>query len=267
MPITLASWNVNGIRACHGKGHFDTFLAEVKPDIVCLQETKAQQEQSPLTLEGYHEFWNSADKSGYSGTAIFSRIKPLAVTAGLPKRLETKHELHDDDFGNTNNEGRVLTAEFEDFYLVTCYTPNVKDDLSRLAVRHEKWDPAFLAHVKALAKKKPVAFCGELNVAHTEDDLARPKQNVGKAGFTDEERDGFRAMLKAGFVDTFRLFTQGNGRYTWWSYRGGARSNNVGWRIDYFLVSEDLVDRVVAAEIHDQTLGSDHCPVSITLNL
>ncbi len=265
MTLRLASWNVNGIRAVHGKDLFQPFLDEVEPDVVCLQETKAQQEQSPLTLEGYHEFWHSADKAGYSGTAIFSKIKPLKVTNGLSKRLETKHGLHDDDFGNTNAEGRVITAEFDDFYLVTCYTPNVKDDLSRLAVRHEKWDPAFLDHVKALAKKKPVAFCGDLNVAHTEDDLARPKPNVGKAGFTDEERAGFEAMLAAGFVDTFRMFTQGNGHYTWWSYRGRARANNVGWRIDYFLVSQDLAPHVVDANVHDSVMGSDHCPVSITL--
>lgn len=267
MSITIASWNVNGIRAVHGKDLFQPFLDEVKPDIVCLQETKAQQAQSPLTLEGYHEFWHSADKAGYSGTAILSKIEPLSVTNGLAKRLETKHKLDDDDFGNTNSEGRVITAEFEDFYLVTVYTPNVKDDLSRLSARHEKWDPAFLDHVKALAKKKPVAFCGDLNVAHTEDDLARPKPNVGKAGFTDEERDGFRAMLKAGFVDTFRMFTQGNGYYTWWSYRGGARATNTGWRIDYFLVSQELAPKVTAAEIHASVMGSDHCPVSITLDV
>jgi exodeoxyribonuclease-3 len=265
MSPKLASWNVNGIRAVHGKGSFDTFLNEVQPDIVCLQEIKAQQAQSPLELSGYHEFWNAAEKPGYSGTAIFSKIAPLAVTYGLPRRLETKHGLHDDEFGNTNLEGRVLTAEFDDFFLVTCYTPNVKDDLSRLRVRHEKWDPAFLSHVKALQKKKPVVFCGDLNVAHTEDDLARPKQNVGKAGFTDEERAGFAAMLAAGFVDSFRLFTQGNGHYTWWSYRGGARASNVGWRIDYFLTSATLAPNIVAAEIHDDITGSDHCPVSITL--
>jgi exodeoxyribonuclease-3 len=267
MPLRLVSWNVNGIRAVHGKDLFQPFLDEVQPDIICLQETKAQQEQSPLELEGYHEFWHSAEKPGYSGTAIFSKIKPLSVTQGLAKRLETKHELNDDTFGNTNTEGRVITAEFESFYLVTVYTPNVKDDLSRLSVRHEKWDPAFLAHVKALTKKKPVAFCGDLNVAHTEDDLARPKPNVGKAGFTSEERKGFDAMLRAGFVDTFRMFTQGNGHYTWWSYRGGARSSNVGWRIDYFLVSDQLAEKVTDAQIHDQVMGSDHCPVSITLDL
>jgi exodeoxyribonuclease III len=267
MPLKLVSWNVNGIRAVHSKGLFDVFLNEVQPDIICLQEIKAQQEQSPLELSGYHEYWNSADKPGYSGTAIFSKIKPLSVVEGLPKRLETKHGLHDDEFGNTNTEGRVLTAEFDEFYLVTCYTPNAKDDLGRLQLRHQKWDPAFLAHVTALAKKKPVAFCGDLNVAHTEEDLARPKPNVGKAGFTDEEREGFGAMLKAGFVDTFRMFTQGNGHYTWWSYRGGARAGNVGWRIDYFLVSEELAPKVLAAEIHDGTMGSDHCPVSITLDV
>ena len=189
------------------------------------------------------------------------------MVTGLPTRLVNKLGLGDDAFGNTNEEGRVITVEYEDFYLVTVYTPNVKSDLSRLAVRHERWDPAFLAYVKSLNKKKPVAICGDLNVAHQADDLANPKPNVGKAGFTDEERAGIQALLDAGFVDSFRMFTEGNGHYTWWSNFSGARERNVGWRIDYFLVSSDLAPHVTAAEIHADLMGSDHCPVSITIDL
>lgn len=268
MTTRLVSWNINGIRAVHAtKGLFEPFVEALDPDVICLQEIKAERSQVELDLEGFEQHWHSADKKGYSGTAIFSKIPAAAVSTGLPSRIENKHRLAEDPFGNTNTEGRVITTEFDDFYLVTCYTPNVKDDLSRLQVRHQQWDPAFLAHVTSLKKKKPVAICGDLNVAHTEDDLARPKENKGKAGFTDEEREGLENLLNAGFVDTFRLFTQGNGHYTWWSFRGGARERNVGWRIDYFLVSDDLAPHVVAAEIHPDILGSDHCPVSITLDM
>jgi len=267
MPTRLVSWNVNGIRAVQRKGLFSPFVADLDPDVICLQEIKADQTQAESTLQGFSEHWHSASKKGYSGTAIFSRQEPLKVTMGLPTRLVNKHQLSDDPFGNTNEEGRVITAEFEDFYLVTVYTPNAKSDLGRLGVRHEQWDPAFLAYVKALNKKKPVAICGDLNVAHTPDDLANPKPNVGKAGFTDEERAGIQNLLDAGFVDSFRMFTEGNGHYTWWSNFSGARARNVGWRIDYFLVSHDLAPKVTAAEIHADVMGSDHCPVSITLDL
>jgi len=265
--MRIVSWNVNGIRAVQRKGLFDPFIETLQPDIICLQEIKAEQSQTDFTLDDYEEHWHSAQKKGYSGTAIFSKHAPLSVVTGLPANLVKKFGFAGDSFGNPNDEGRVVTAEYDDFYLVTAYTPNAKGDLGRLALRHERWDPAFLAHVKALQKRKPVAICGDLNVAHTEDDLANPKANVGKAGFTNEERHGFNQLIDAGFVDTFRLFTQGNGHYTWWSNFSGARARNVGWRIDYFLVSSDLASRVTAAEIHPDIMGSDHCPVSITLDI
>jgi exodeoxyribonuclease-3 len=265
--MRIVSWNVNGIRAVQRKGMFDPFLDSLQPDIICLQETKADQSQADCNLAGYEEHWHSAAKKGYSGTAIFSRHSPMSVVTGLPSDLVTKHQLAGDSFGNPNDEGRVVTAEYADFYLVTAYTPNAKGSLGRLALRHEQWDPAFLNYVKELNKTKPVAICGDLNVAHTDDDLANPKANVGKAGFTNEERHGFSQLLDAGFVDSFRIFTQGNGHYTWWSNFSGARARNVGWRIDYFLVSQDLAPRVQAAGIHPDIMGSDHCPVSITLDL
>ena len=261
--MRIASWNVNGIRAVQRKGLWEPFLAELDPDVICLQEIKADQSQVSVPLEGYHEIWHSAQKKGYSGTAIFSRVEPLSVTTGLSPRLAKKHGFADDSFGDPNAEGRVITVEFEDFYLVTVYTPNAKSDLSRLELRHQRWDPAFLSHLKALKKKKPVAVCGDLNVAHTEDDLAHPRPNMGKAGFTDEERAGIQSFLDAGFVDSFRMFTEGNGHYTWWSNFSKARERHVGWRIDYFLVSEDLAPRIDAAEIHAGIMGSDHCPVTI----
>jgi exodeoxyribonuclease-3 len=265
--MRLVSWNVNGIRAVVRKELFVPFLQSLQPDVICLQETKAQQEQAVLDLTGYEEHWNSAEKKGYSGTAIFSKTSPLTVLHGLPDRIIKKHKVIGDSFGDPNIEGRVLTAEYDSFYLVTVYTPNAKEDLGRLALRHEQWDPAFLAYAKELEKTKPVIFCGDLNVAHTPDDLANPKSNVGKKGFTAEERQGFQNFLDAGFVDTFRLFHQGNGHYSWWSNFANARSRNVGWRIDYFLVSESLRSHIVAAEIHADIMGSDHCPVSITLSI
>ena len=263
--MKIVSWNVNGIRAVERKGLFAPFLASLQPDILCLQEVKAEQSQADCDRTGYLEFWHSAEKKGYSGTALLSRVEPLDVRTGLATRLVNKFDLPKDPFGDPNREGRVITAEFDDFFLVTVYTPNVKDNLSRLALRHQGWDPAFLAHLAALKKKKPVAVCGDLNVAHTEDDLANPKSNLGKAGFTDEERQGIQALLDAGFVDSFRMFTEGNGHYTWWSMRSGARERNAGWRIDYFLVSDDLAPKITRAEIHPEIMGSDHCPVSITL--
>jgi exodeoxyribonuclease III len=263
--VKLYSWNVNGLRAVIKKGEFKKFIAKHKPDILCLQETKAEQGQAEVDLPDYEEYWNSASTKGYSGTAIFSRVKPLSVSFGFSKAIAKKYKLVDSAGRDSADEGRVITAEFAKYYVVTVYTPNAKDDLSRLPLREKHWDPAFLAHCKALEKKKPVIFCGDLNVAHTEFDLANPKPNVGNKGFTDEERAGFQAFIDAGFVDTFRLFKDGNGHYSWWSQRANCRARNIGWRIDYVLVSKALAKQVKAAQIHADVMGSDHCPVSITL--
>jgi exodeoxyribonuclease-3 len=264
--MKIYSWNVNGIRAVINKGEFQKFIAKHAPDILCLQETKAKQGQAEIDLPQYQEFWNSADKPGYSGTAIFTRIKPLEVINGLPEDIIAKYRVHGDVYGEPNKEGRVITAEFDKFYVVGVYTINIKDDLSRLPLR-QAWDQAFLTYCQTLEKRKPVIFCGDLNVAHTADDLARPKENVGKRGFTDEERAGFEELVKHGFLDSFRLFNQGNGYYTWWTHWANARARNVGWRIDYFLVSSKLKSKVKAADIYPDVMGSDHCPVSVTLDL
>ena len=265
--MKIYSWNVNGIRAVVKKGTFQAFMAEHTPDIICLQETKAERGQAEIELAGYHEYWHSAAKKGYSGTAIFSKKEPLKVINGFPETFAKRFKFADELERDSAEEGRVITAEYEKFFVVTVYTPNAKDDLSRLPLRYEHWDPAFLAYCKQLEKKKPVIFCGDLNVAHTELDLANPKPNRGKKGFTDEERKGFQNMVDAGFVDTFRLFTQGNGHYSWWSHFANSRARNVGWRIDYVLVSEQLKAKVKAAEIHAKVMGSDHCPVSVTLSV
>ena len=252
--MKLISWNVNGIRATLGKGLPD-FIATEQPDILCLQETKARPEQVALPLEfaGYHAYWNSANKPGYSGVAIFTRHPPLNVTYGLGI------EEHD-------QEGRVITLELEDFHLVNVYTPNSQNELRRLPYRMT-WDHSFLKHLEALKQTgKPVVFCGDLNVAHQEIDLARPKANHFSAGFSDQERAGFTAIIDAGFVDTYRHFYPDKPEaYTWWSFRGGARARNVGWRIDYFGVSADFVSRVKSAGILHETAGSDHCPVILEL--
>ena len=263
--MKLYSWNVNGIRAVVRKGELQKFLNEYNPDIVCLQETKAEQGQATFDSPEYEEYWNSSkDKKGYSGTAIFTKIKPLAVVNDIPVDIAAKHGLVADSYGHSNDEGRVIAAEFDKYYVVTAYTPNAKDDLSRLPLR-QQWDRAMIDYCASLQKKKPVLYCGDMNVAHTENDLANPKPNRGKKGFTDEERAGFDAWLAAGFVDTFRMFTQGNGHYSWWSHFAKSRERNVGWRIDYWLVSESIKDRVKSAEIQASQLGSDHCPVSIEL--
>jgi len=263
----IYSWNVNGIRAVIKKGTFQQFVVEHHPDILCLQETKAERGQAEIDLPDYTEYWNSAAKKGYSGTAIFTKPQPLSIVNGLPAHIVEQYKMDDDGYGDPNLEGRVIATEYERYWVVTVYTPNAKDDLSRLSLRHDHWDPAFLAYVKELEHKKPVVFCGDLNVAHTELDLANPKPNVGKKGFTNEERTGFQAFLDAGFLDTFRMFTQGNGHYTWWTHWANARARNIGWRIDYVLVSAALKDHVTAAEIHPQVLGSDHCPISVTLDI
>lgn len=262
--MKLYSWNVNGIRAVLNKDMFMPFLKKEDPDILCLQETKAERGQVEIDLPDYHEYWNSATKKGYSGTAIFSKTKPLNVTTGFPDDIAKKYTLKDELDRDSSTEGRIIAAEFEKFFVVTVYTPNAKDDLSRIPLRAKHWDPAFLEYCKSLEKKKPVIFCGDLNVAHTPDDLARPKPNVGKKGFTNEERQGFQNFLDAGFVDTLRIFHQGPGHYSWWTHWANARARNVGWRIDYILASQSLKPKIKAAEIHANVMGSDHCPVSIT---
>lgn len=265
--MKLFSWNVNGLRSVHRKGLFLPFIQKHKPDILCLQETKAERGQAEIDLPQYEEYWNSAEKRGYSGTAIMSKIKPLSITLDLPPDIAQEHKVIPDSYGDPNAEGRVIAAEYDDFYLVNVYTPNAKGDLSRLNLRHKHWDPAFLAYLKRLEEEKPVVFCGDLNVAHTPDDLANPKANEGEHGFTKEEREGIDNLIRAGFVDVFRLFHSGNGHYTWWSHFSNARERNIGWRIDYFFVSADLASKVTDAKIHPDVLGSDHCPVSIRLDI
>ncbi len=265
--MKLYSWNVNGIRAVINKGAFQEFIKTHQPDILCLQETKAKQGQAEIDLPEYEEYWNSAERAGYSGTAIFSKKKPHQVINGFSDEISTKYELGDDGFGDPTKEGRVISAEFDDFWVVTVYTPNSKGDLGRLQLRHKQWDPAFLEHVRSLEVTKPVLFCGDLNVAHNEIDLANPKPNVGKHGFTHEEREGFNNILGAGYTDTFRAFyPEQTGAYSWWSHWANARARNVGWRIDYWLASDTIADRVKSPQIHADVMGSDHCPVSIEID-
>ncbi len=249
--MKLISWNVNGLRACVQKGFLEYFK-EADADIFCLQETKMQPGQLELELPGYHQYWNSAEKKGYSGTAVFTRKEPLQVTYGIGV------DEHD-------HEGRVITAEYEEFFVITVYVPNSQRELTRLEYRMQ-WEEAFLKYLKKLEEKKPVIYCGDLNVAHQEIDLKNPKTNRRNAGFTDEERNCFGKVLENGFVDTFRYFyPDQRDAYSWWSYMGQARAKNVGWRIDYFVVSEILRDRLEDAKIHSEVLGSDHCPVELEL--
>jgi exodeoxyribonuclease-3 len=249
--MKLISWNVNGIRACVQKGFLD-FFKEVDADIFCIQESKMQEGQLELELDGYHQYWNYAEKKGYSGTAIFTKQEPLSVQYGIGV------EEHD-------HEGRVITLEFEEFYMITVYTPNSQDELKRLNYRMS-WETDFLAYLKKLEEKKPVIFCGDLNVAHKEIDLKNPKTNRKNAGFTDEERGKFSELLASGFIDTFRHFYPDmENIYSWWSYRFKAREKNAGWRIDYFVTSGSLKEQLLDAAIHTQVLGSDHCPVELTL--
>lgn len=264
--MKIYSWNVNGIRAVQTKGALDAFISSEDPDIICFQETKAHEAQLDLKYDQYNKFWSSAEKKGYSGTAIWSKTDPLNVYYGLPDELVDEYKLESDKYGDVTGEGRVLTAEFDEFYLVTVYTPNSKGDLSRLELRHKQWDPAFLAYVTRRTEKKPVIFCGDLNVAHQEIDLANPKPNVGKHGFTNEEREGFDNILKAGFVDTYRAaHPDQEGAYTWWTHWANARARNVGWRIDYMIASSEIADKIKNPQIHPKVMGSDHCPVSVEL--
>ena len=249
--MKFVSWNVNGLRACMQKGFMESFQT-LNADFFCLQETKLQPDQIDLTLPGYRQYWHSAEKKGYSGTAIFTKKEPLKVTCGIGV------EEHD-------HEGRVITAEYEEYYVVTVYVPNAQRELTRLAYRME-WEEAFLNYIRGLEEKKPVIYCGDLNVAHKEIDLKNPKTNRRNAGFTDEERNCFSKVLENGFVDTFRYFYPDlKDAYSWWSYMGQARSRNVGWRIDYFVVSETLKSKLEDAKIHSAVQGSDHCPVELDL--
>lgn len=262
--MKIFSWNVNGIRSVHRKGDLLQCIEKYQPDILCVQETKAERGQCEVDLSAYEEYWNSAKRKGYSGTAIFTKIKPITIALDFPEDIVKKYELVD-GYGDLNNEGRVLALEFSHCHLVTVYTPNSKGDLTRLPMRYSHWDPAFREYLQRLEKKKPVIVCGDLNVAHTALDLTHPKPNEGEAGYTPEEREGITKYIDDGYVDSFRLFTQGGGHYTWWSNFSHARERNVGWRIDYFLVSKKIIDVVHAAHIHPDVYGSDHCPVSITL--
>jgi exodeoxyribonuclease-3 len=251
--MKLITWNVNGLRACLGKGFLE-FCREQDPDMICIQETKMQEGQAEIILEGYEQFWNSAEKKGYSGTAIFTKRKPNRV-------------FYDIDAEGHDKEGRAITLEFDDFYLVTEYTPNSQEKLARLDYRM-LWEDAFRDYVKGLDQKKPVIICGDLNVAHQEIDLKNPAANRKNAGFSDEERAKMTELLEAGFIDTYRyLYPDVTGVYTWWSYRFNARANNAGWRIDYFLVSERLKDKIGNVVIYDQVMGSDHCPVLLDVDL
>lgn len=251
--VKCISWNVNGIRACVGKG-FVEYFNETKADIFCIQESKMQEGQLALELDGYYQYWNYAQKKGYSGTAIFTKKEPICVKNGI-------------GIEEYDTEGRVITLEYGTFYFVTVYTPNSQSELARLAYRME-WEDAFRGYLLELQKSKPVIVCGDMNVAHQEIDLKNPKTNRKNAGFTDEERDKMTKLLESGFIDTFRYFyPEAEGIYSWWSYRFSARAKNAGWRIDYFLASADLKDKLLDAKIHTQVMGSDHCPVELTVDL
>lgn len=263
--LKLISWNVNGIRAALNKGFLD-YVKKENPDIICIQETKAQPGQAVIDLPNYTEYWNSAVRKGYSGTAILTKELPLSVTNNIVENGEVVSI--EDKYGNANTEGRVLTAEYENFFIVTVYTPNSKGDLSRLEFRHKQWDVIFLKYIKELEKKKPVIFCGDLNVAHKEIDLTYPKQNENSHGFTKEEREGFDNIIKSGFIDTLRHFQPDTPNlYTWWSPFGSSRAKNVGWRIDYFCISNSLKDNLKDAFIRAEVMGSDHAPIGITLEI
>lgn len=265
--LKLSSWNVNGIRACLQKQGLENLLANFNPDIICIQETKAQPDQVDLSSLNYQAVWNSAEKKGYSGTLILTRLKPREVVSNFAKTLADQFPLKD-RFGDSNLEGRILTLEFDNFYLVTVYTPNSKGDLGRLNLRQKAWDVAFKKHCANLKASKPVLISGDFNVAHQPIDLARPEENVGKHGFTQEERQGFDNLLKEGFVDVFRHFYPDKTEaYTWWTFRAGARLRNIGWRLDYWLCSQDWADKLEAISIESKILGSDHCPINLTIDI
>ena len=262
--MRLYSWNVNGIRAVLNKGLLQKFIEEHDPDVLCLQETKAERGQVEFDLPQYDEHFFSAVKKGYSGTAILSKVKPIRYIDGFPSEIIEQFSVTGDNYGDPNKEGRVIAAEFADYWVVTCYTPNSKGDLSRLSLRYDSWDRAMLAYLQSLEKTKSVLYCGDMNVAHEEIDLANPKPNIGKHGFTAEERERFGDYEKAGFVDTFRAANPDKAEsYTWWTHWANARARNVGWRIDYWLASSGIAGKVKNPQIHAGVMGSDHCPVSI----
>jgi exodeoxyribonuclease-3 len=266
--MKLYSWNVNGIRSTINKGAFRKFIDEHQPDILCLQETKAKQGQAEIDLPEYHEYWNDANKPGYSGVAIFSKTQPLSVINGFNDAIVEKYQLTEDKYGDLTKEGRIISAEFEKFWVVTLYSPNGKEDLSRVPLRHKQWDPAVLEHIKELRETKPVLLCGDFNVAHTDIDVSNPKTKKGKHGFTAEEKSGFDAFEAAGFIDTFRArYPDRKDAYTWWAQWGNARNRNVGWRLDYILADQSIIDQTPNSEIHPEIMGSDHCPVSIEINI
>lgn len=263
--MRLFSWNINGLRSALRNGTFLDFINSEQPDILCLQETKTKPNQVEVDLPDYLEIWNSAERPGYSGTAVFTRVQPLTEANAFAGDLSTCYDWCGEKYGNPLTEGRLQTIEFPDFYLVNTYVPNSKRDLSRLNLREQIWDPALLRHLKLLEAHKPVVICGDFNAAHTPLDLARPKDNERNAGFTEEERQGIKNLISAGFVDTFRYFYPSEQRYTWWAQWSHARERNIGWRIDYFFVSESLLPHLKSAQIYEHILGSDHCPVSIDL--
>lgn len=264
--MKLYSWNVNGIRAVLTKGALQKFITEHDPDILCLQETKAERGQFEIDFPQYHEHFFSAVKKGYSGTAIFSKMPAIRYIDGFPEDIVKQFGVTGDTYGDPNAEGRIIAAEFDDFWVVTCYTPNSKGDLSRLSLRYDHWDRACLAYLQQLEETKPVLYCGDMNVAHQEIDLANPKPNVGKHGFTNEERERFQDYLDAGFVDTFRAAHPGEpNHYSWWTHWANARARNIGWRIDYWMASKAITAAVKNPQIHPDVMGSDHCPVSIEL--
>ncbi len=265
--MKIYSWNVNGLRALIRKNALQDFIASEQPDILCLQETKAKPGQAEIDLPEYLELWNSAKRPGYSGTAIFTKFQPLSTFSNFDRFPDLQQFFCEaDKYGDPLTEGRILTAEFEPFFLVTTYVPNSKHDLSRLKLREQVWDVALLQYLKQLETIKPVIVCGDFNAAHTPLDLARPKDNEHNAGFTPEERQGIKNLLDAGFTDSFRVFYPSTQRYTWWSYRLKARERNIGWRIDYFFLSQALLPHLANAEIYEHIAGSDHCPISIELN-
>ena len=266
--MKVFSWNINGIRAAINKGALQKFIAENNPDVLCLQETKAKQGQAEIDLPDYSEYWNDAKKPGYSGTAIFSKTKPRSIINGFSDGIAEKYHLADDKYGDPADEGRILSIELDSLWIVSVYVPNGKEDLSRIPLRHKQWDPAVLEHIKLLEKSKPVLLIGDFNVAHTDMDVTNPKSKKGHHGFTNEEKAGFRAFIDAGFIDTFRTqYPDRADAYTWWAQWGGARQRNAGWRIDYALASKDLQKHVITSEIHPEIMGSDHCPISIELDL